>query len=112
VQATGMSPRDVMLAAMRHWWDLSAEYKAKGNRRLGDQYLGRAVAAAKDLAPFIHPKAGGAPSPDDPAPRVHLIITGGLPEGSTPDKPEGDNYSEVPPEQPAWTTRPSKSPFD
>jgi hypothetical protein len=112
VQATGLSPRDILISAMRHWWKMAEEYTAKGNRRLADQYLGRAVGVARDVAVFVHPKAGHAPSPDDPPPRVHLIVTGGLPEGSTPDKPEGDNYSECPPEEPAWTTRPSKSPFE
>jgi hypothetical protein len=32
---------------------------------------------------------------------VHrVIVEGGLPRGSTPEKPEGDNYSDVPPEEP------------
>lgn len=31
---------------------------------------------------------------------VHrVIVEGGLPSGSTPEKPEGDNYSDVPPEE-------------
>jgi hypothetical protein len=107
VSVTGLSPRDVMIGAMRHWWDVAAEHSAKGNRRLADQYLVRAVSVARDVAVFVHPKAGGSSAPnnaDDPAPaqRVHVIITGGLPEGSTPDKPEGTNYSEVPEEQPGW----------
>jgi hypothetical protein len=106
VSATGLSPRDVMIGAMRHWWDVAAEHSAKGNRRLADQYLVRAVNVARDVAVFVHPKAGGgsAPNPDDPPAKVHVIISGGLPEGSTPDKPEGTNYSEVPEEQPAWFT--------
>jgi hypothetical protein len=112
VSATGLSPRDVMIGAMRHWWDVAAEYSAKGNRRLADQYISRAISVAKEVAVFVHPKAGHAPNPDDPPARVHLTVSGGLPQGSRPDKPEGDNYNEVPPEEPSWTTRPSKSPFD
>ena len=30
---------------------------------------------------------------------IRLEVTGGLPSGSTPEKPDGDNYSEVPPEE-------------
>jgi hypothetical protein len=30
---------------------------------------------------------------------VRVEISGGLPKGSRPDKPEGDEYSEVPPEE-------------
>jgi hypothetical protein len=99
-QATGMTPRCVMLAAMRHWWTLAETHR--GNRKLNDQYLRSAVAVAKDLAPYIHPKAPAAPSSsDDSTQRMHIKVevTGGLPEGSTPEKPEGDNYSDVPPEE-------------
>jgi hypothetical protein len=42
---------------------------------------------------------------------LRLIVTGGLPPGSTPEKPEGDNYSDVPPEAAAWTAQPRRSPF-
>lgn len=110
VSATGLSPRDVMIGAMRHWWTMAEEYTAKGNRRLADQYIGRAVGVAQAVAVYVHPKAGSgsAPNPDDPPRRVHVIISGGLPEGSTPDKPEGTNYSEVPPEQAGWFTPASK----
>jgi hypothetical protein len=112
-QATGMTPRDVMLAAMRHWFARAEAYRVAGNRKLNDLYLGRAVSAAKDAAPFIHPKAGGAPSPDDPPQTVNvkLEVSGGLPVGSTPERPEGTEYSEVPDEQPAWAAQPSKSPL-
>jgi hypothetical protein len=30
---------------------------------------------------------------------VRVVVEGGLPSGSTPEKPEGDNYSDVPPEE-------------
>ena len=33
---------------------------------------------------------------------IRVIVEGGLPQGSTPEKPEGDNYSDVPEEQPSW----------
>jgi hypothetical protein len=32
---------------------------------------------------------------------VHrVVVEGGLPRGSTPEKPEVDDYSDVPPEEP------------
>jgi hypothetical protein len=110
-QASGMTPRDVMLAAMRHWWGLAEKHK--GDRKLNEQYLRCAVSAAKDLAPYIHPKAATVPSSDEPAQktRITVEVTGGLPQGSTPEKPEGDNYSEVPPEELTWTTQPRRPPF-
>jgi hypothetical protein len=33
---------------------------------------------------------------------IRVIVEGGLPQGSTPEKPEGDNYSDVPPEEAPW----------
>jgi hypothetical protein len=99
-QATGLTPRDVMLAAMRHWWGLAEKHK--GNRKLNESYLLRAVAVAKDLAPYLHPRISATvPAPDAPQrTRVVVEIIGGLPVGSTPEKPEGTEYSEVPPEEP------------
>jgi hypothetical protein len=55
-----------------------------GNKPNGDEYNPGAGAAA----------AGGAREV------VHrVVVEGGLPVGSTPEKPEGDNYSDVPPEE-------------
>jgi len=36
---------------------------------------------------------------------LHEKGVGLLPSGSTPEKPEGDNYSEVPPEEQSGSTR-------
>jgi hypothetical protein len=108
-----MTPIAVMLAAMRHWWALAEKHKR--SRKLNEQYLRGAVSVAKDLAPYIHPKiAATAPSSgssDEPTQRASLTIEiiGGLPRGSTPEKPEGDNYSDVPDEEPAWTARANKA---
>jgi hypothetical protein len=44
------------------------------------------------------PNADG--SPGGPTITRRIIIEGGLPKGSTPEKPEGDDYDEVPPEEP------------
>jgi hypothetical protein len=61
------------------------------------------------------PEATKPPNSDEYAKgrphELRLIVTGGLPPGSTPEKPEGDNYSEVPPEEAAWTAQPRRSPF-
>jgi hypothetical protein len=36
----------------------------------------------------------------EPRTVIHRVeVIGGLPSGSTPEKPEGDNYSDVPPEE-------------
>jgi hypothetical protein len=100
-QASGMTPRDVMLAAMRHWWGLAEKHK--GNRTLNEHYLRGAVAVAKDLAPYLHPRISTTvPAPSDTPPqrtRVVVEVIGGLPVGSTPERPEGTEYSEVPPEE-------------
>jgi hypothetical protein len=52
-----------------------------------------------------HPEPTKRAGNDDYAggPRtVRVIVEGGLPQGSTPEKPEGDNYSDVPPEEAPW----------
>ncbi len=38
-----------------------------------------------------------------------VVVEGGLPKGSTPEKPEGDDYSDVPPEEPGWASPPAPS---
>jgi hypothetical protein len=97
-QATGLTPRDVMLAAMRRWWDLADKHKR--SRKLNEHYLRAAVAVAKDLAPYLHPRISATvPASDEVPKKIIVEIVGGLPVGSTPEKPEGDNYSEVPPEE-------------
>jgi hypothetical protein len=98
-QATGLTPRDVMLAAMRQLWALAEKHKR--NPKLNEHYVRGAVAVAKDLAPYLHPRISSTvPAPDAPPRKVVVEIIGGLPPGSTPEKPEGDNYPDVPPEEP------------
>lgn len=98
-QATGLTPRDVMLAAMRQLWALAA--KNKRNRKLNEHYVRGAVDVAKNLAPYIHPRISSTVAAPDMTPRKVLVeIIGGLPIGSTPERPEGTEYSEVPPEEP------------
>jgi hypothetical protein len=57
----------------------------KGNK--GDEYNpgsnGGGAAAAAGVKEVVH----------------RVVVEGGLPSGSTPEKPEGDNYSDVPPEE-------------
>jgi hypothetical protein len=99
-QATGLTPRDVMLAAMRQLWALAE--KNKRNRRLNEHYVRGAVDVARNLAPYIHPRISTtAAAPDTPL-KKHLVIEiiGGLPIGSTPENPQGTHYSDVPPEEP------------
>jgi hypothetical protein len=99
-QATGLTPRDVMLDAMRQLWALAQ--RNKNNRKLNEHYVRAAVAVAKDLAPYIHPRISATVPSDAPAPRTRMVVEviGGLPIGSTPERPEGTEYSEVPPEEP------------
>ena len=56
---------------------------------------------AKHLAPYIHPRISSTvPASDAPTRKVVVEIIGGLPIGSTPERPEGMEYSDVPPEEP------------
>jgi hypothetical protein len=97
-QATGLTPRDVMLDAMRQLWSLAK--RNKNNRKLNEHYVRAAVAVAKDLAPYIHPRISSTVPALDASPRKVVVeVIGGLPPGSTPAKPEGDNYPDVPPEE-------------
>lgn len=100
-QASGETPADVLLGAMREFWRLANKSTSARKR---SEHLRAAAAIARDAAPYFHAKR--LPTTDAPAERTHITVEviGGLPRGSTPEKPEGDEYADVPEEQPAWTT--------
>src|SRR5215475_205426 len=98
-QGTGLTPRDVMLEAMRQLWALAQ--KNKKNRKLNEHYIRAAAAVAKDVGPYIHPRISSrVPASGAPPTKLVVEIIGGLPVGSSPERPEGTEYSEVPPEEP------------
>jgi hypothetical protein len=97
--ASGATPLDVMLKSMRLFSALADE--SANDKKQFEHYKRAAAAVAKDFAPYIHPRlstvdqAQGAVTTTI---RVH--VTGGLPVGSTPERPEGTEYNDVPPEEP------------
>jgi hypothetical protein len=96
-QASGETPADVLLGTMREFWGLAQKSTSARKR---SEYLRAAAAIARDAAPYFHARrVSTANQPDAPA-RVVVEVIGGLPRGSTPEKPEGDDYSDVPPEEP------------
>jgi hypothetical protein len=102
-QSSGETPADVLLGAMREFWGLAQK---STDARKRSEYLRAAAAIARDTAPYFHARrTSTANPPDAPAARVVVEIIGGLPRGSTPEKPEGDDYSDVPPEEPRWIQR-------
>lgn len=110
-QATGLTPCDVLLGVMREFWKLA---NSSTNARKRVDHLRSAAAIARDAAPYFHARIASTTTSDDRTPHpsggtrevVHrLEITGGLPRGSTPENPEGDDYSEVPPEEESWSSR-------
>jgi hypothetical protein len=53
---------------------------------------------AEQLQPY--PRLAVVEKPASDSPVKHIIrIIGGLPKGSTPERPEGTEYDEVPPEE-------------
>jgi hypothetical protein len=99
-QSSGETPADVLLGAMREFWGLAQK---STNTRKRSEYLRAAAAIARDSAPYFHARrVSTANPPDAPAARVVVEVIGGLPRGSTPEKPEGDDYSDVPPEEARW----------
>jgi hypothetical protein len=112
-QASGETPADVLLGAMREFWRLAKESTSARKR---DAHIRAAVAVARDAAPYFHAKRLPTADPDGAAGATEVVhrveVIGGLPRGSTPEKPEGDDYSDVPPEQPAWTARARPHPGD
>lgn len=86
---------------MRQFWGLAQESKSARKRT---EHLRAAAAIARDAAPYFHAKRTSIEIPADAMPRrVVVEVIGGLPRGSTPEKPEGDDYSDVPEEPPAWS---------
>ncbi|WP_426442887.1 hypothetical protein [Bradyrhizobium genosp. P] len=101
VAASGSTPLDVMIKAMRNFEALADE--SASNKKRFEYYLRAAVAVAKDAAIFVHPRlnpttpGGGGDGVTEVIHRVEVI--GGLPHGSTPERPEGDSYNDVPEEE-------------
>jgi hypothetical protein len=98
VAESGASPLDVMIRTMRSLQALADENTNDAKRF--EHYLRAAAAVAKDAAPFIHPRISTTEqAPSDPSVTRIIRVIGGLPRGSTPEKPQGDEYDEVPPEE-------------
>jgi hypothetical protein len=98
-QASGETPADVLLAVMREFLRLA---KNSTNARRRSEHLRAAAAIARDAAPYFHARRISAPvaGGDGVTEVIHRVeVIGGLPRGSTPEKPEGDDYSDVPPEE-------------
>jgi hypothetical protein len=97
--ASGATPRDVMLMSMRSLWALADENKK--DKKAFEHYIRAAAAVAKDAAPYFHPRLSTIDQAQGAgATTIRVHVTGGLPVGSTPERPEGTEYSEVPPEEP------------
>jgi hypothetical protein len=95
---SGATPRDVLLMSMRSLWALADENK--NNKKIFAHYIRAAAAIAKNAAPYFHPRISTTEqAPSDPSVTRRIIIEGGLPRGSTPERPEGDDYPDVPPEE-------------
>ena len=103
-QSSGETPADVLLGAMREFWRLA---KKSTNARKRGEHLRAAAAIARDAAPYFHAKRASTTMRHDgkddggAGARVTEVIhrvevIGGLPRGSTPEKPEGDDYADVP----------------
>lgn len=98
VAASGMTPLDTMLKAMRTFSALADE--CADNKKEHVHFLRAAAAIAKDAAYFVHPRLAPVErTPIDLSVARRIIIEGGLPKGSTAERPEGDEYDEVPPEE-------------
>jgi hypothetical protein len=96
--ASGATPLDVMLKSMRLLSALADE--SANDKKQFEHYIRAAAAVAKDVAPYIHPRLSTVDqSPIDRPQKITVTVIGGLPVGSTPEKPEGTEYSEVPPEE-------------
>jgi hypothetical protein len=97
--ASGATPLDVMLRSMRSLLALADE--SAGDRKQFEHYIRAAAGVAKDAAPYLHSRfstidQSTANKPD----KIIVEVRGGLPIGSTPERPEGTEYDEVPPEEP------------
>jgi hypothetical protein len=97
--ASGPTPSDVMLRSMRLFLTLAEENVA--DKKEFERYIRAAASIAKDAAPYFHPRLTAVEHPPGgPGIVRHIVqVTGGLPHGSTPENPGGDDYPEVPPEE-------------
>ena len=97
--ASGATPLDTMLKAMRVLSALADE--CANDKKQYEHFIRAAAGIAKDAAPFIHPRLSTVEQPQGAGTTtIRLHVTGGLRVGSTPENPEGTEYSEVPPEEP------------
>jgi hypothetical protein len=98
VAASGATPLEVMLKAMRVLLALADE--SANDKKQYEHFIRAAAGVAKDCACFVHPRmATVEQSPIDRPQKITLTVLGGLPVGSTPERPEGTEYSDVPPEE-------------
>lgn len=98
VAASGATPLDTMLKAMRVLSALADE--CVNDKKQYVHFIRAAAAVAKDCACFVHPRLAVVEQPASHLPVKHIIqVIGGLPVGSTPERPEGTDYDEVPPEE-------------
>ncbi len=96
--ASGATPRDVMLKSMRVLLALADE--SANDKKQHEHFIRAAAGIAKDAAPFIHPRLSTVVQPVSASPRKLIVeVIGGLPVGSTPERPAGTEYSEVPLEE-------------
>jgi len=98
VAASGMTPLDTMLKAMRVLLALADE--TANDKKQFEHYIRAASAVAKDVAPYVHPRLSTVEQSTSARPdKIVVEVIGGLPIGSTPENPGGTEYSEVPPEE-------------
>src|SRR5580692_4251988 len=88
VAASGATPLDVLLKAMRLLLALADE-SANDKRQL-EHYIRAAAAVAKDVAPHVHPRLSTVEQSASASPVKDVVeVIGGLPVGSTPENPGG-----------------------
>lgn len=96
--ASGATPLDVLLKSMRSLLVLADE--SANDKKQFERYLRAAAGVAKDAAPYVHSRFSTIDQSMVNRPHKMIVeVIGGLPKGSTPERPEGTEYDEVPPEE-------------